>query len=253
MYGTQPTKLSHKDYDFHKTFGSIVFTNKDAHVIPPSFEPEYLTDAGLDMPDQDAMGLPFGCTDVTQAELCIDETLEMVSPFDLEKVTHANALGGFDIRASLDAARKLGWFDAFFNIRHPQLDMFDSIRLAMCSGAPEKRSVSVGTPWFKEWQGYQGMVMPNPDLNQTLTVWHNWSIKGWKSINGVSMLIGKSWQGDKVGDKGFQYFPREVINSIFSVSGTVAFTATQVKPANIQTVDLPLLQWIWSHLMGYWY
>lgn len=239
--GTKPTRLSHKDFDYHQTFGTVV---------PPSFPDEYLTDAGLDMPDQNAEGLPFGCTDVTQAELCIDETLEVVSPLILEAITHANALGGFDIRSSLDAAMKLGWFGAYFNIRHPQLDAFDSIRLAILSGAPEKRSVSIGTPWYTIFHqvGTDGVIQAPNTYDPTGLPWHNYKICGWKQINGQPMLIGKSWQGVSYGDRGFHYISRPILNSMMTVSGTVAFTATQVTPPNIQTVDLSYLQWLLSYL-----
>lgn len=239
--GTKPTRLSHKDFDYHQTFGTVA---------PPSFPDEVVTDAGLDMPDQNAEGLPFGCTDVTQAELCIDETLEVVSPLNLEAVTHANALGGFDIRSSLDAATKLGWFGAYFNIRHPQLDAFDSARLAILSGIPEKRSISLGTPWWSIFETVEADgILPTPsNFGTTGLPWHNHKICGWKQIQGQPMLISKSWQGTNYGDHGFVYISRPLYNSIMGISGTVAFTATQVKPVSISTIDLTTLQRLLSYL-----
>src|SRR5436190_22775353 len=36
----------------------------------------------------------------------------------------------------------------------------------------------------------------------------------------------KSWQGTTVGDNGWLYFSREVVNVVMSIKGTVAYTAS---------------------------
>jgi hypothetical protein len=240
--GTFPTRISKKDYDFHKSFGSITAN--------PVFPTEYFTDAGLTMPNQDAEGLMFGCTDETQADNSTDIDGIKKNPFDLEAVTHANALGGYDIRKSLLAAVKLGWFTGFFNIQPHQLDYFDSIRLAMISGIPEKRSVSTGTPWYPKFETTDTtaiLLMPD-DINDPNRTWHNWSIKGWKMIGDQPYLIGKSWQGSNYGDKGFCYFSRPLINSLMNVPGAVAYTATKGILPPISTISPALWTWLISNI-----
>lgn len=247
--GAKPTPIDHRDFDLHKSFGSIA---------PPQFPPDYLTDAGLWMPDQNEPeehfmnpALPYGCTDYTQADLPNDETGTLVhNPIDLDTIDHANALGGIDIRTAIQAAQKLNWIGTYFNVRAiAPLDSFDAIRLAMLSGAPEKRSVSWGTPWYPSFdKDIEGIVSAPASYDPTGLSWHNSKIAGWKTINGQPYLINKSWQGADIGDKGFLYFPREVVNAIMGVSGTVAFTATQQVSPSIQTVSLSTLQTILSYL-----
>lgn len=251
-HGTRPTKKDRRDYDLIPSFGLVT---------PPKFKDEHSTDAGLWCPDQNEPNLvfgfpalPYGCTDYTQADLCTDERLTLTNPITLEAITHANASGGYSIRDSLDAARRLGWFSAYFTVTPHGTDFFDAIRLSVMSGYPEKRSVSVGTPWFTEWQGFRGEIMPMPKkISPYNQIWHNWKIAGWKTIDGLPYLIGKSWQGERVGDKGYQYFSREVINSVMSIDGTAAFTASNTKPADVKTINLAFWwQWVYN-LIGYFY
>lgn len=268
--GARPTRIKHTDYDFLKShrFGSI--TAADAQ-----FPDEFLADAGRTMPNQETQDadftpptppMPFGCTNFTNAELKTDLTGVIHSPADVESVTHANALGGYDIRLSLDACtmatllhpNRLSWFSQYFNIRASgALDFFDSFRLTQIAGVSvgEKRSISWGTPWFPSWEQAcltGQMVMPMPTLqelqNVSSTGWHDSKFDGWKIINNVAMYRDKSWQGNKIGDQGFIYFPREVINRVMMISGTVAFTATN-KPVNSPlTINVTTLQWLISAL-----
>lgn len=255
-HGTRPNKVDHRDYDYHKSFGTIGIPT------PPQFPPEYLTDANLWMPNQDAPepifnnpALPFGCTDYTQADLASDEVGRLKNPMDLETLTHANADGGEDIRTSLDTAQKFGWFGAYFAIKaYAPMDYFDAIRLAISSGYPEKRSVSLGTPWWEIWEGTPTTGIVATPLNFAIDglPWHNHKVCGWKTINGVPYLISKSWQGANFGDKGLCYFDRALVNQLMAIPGTVAFTATQTIPPVIQTIDMNVVRWLLS-LVGYRY
>lgn len=249
--GTGPTRIDHEDFDFHATYGNT-------KVSSINFPDSYNTDAGLTMPDQDTINaqfappvpaLPYGCTDYAQSEVSTDLDGALKNPEILENYTHANENGGEDIRASLSMAKVIGWISGYFNVQSYQLDYFDSIRLAMLSGGSEKRSVTIGTPWFVEWQGYRGDIMPMPkNLTPLNQIWHNWKICGWKQINGVPMLIGKTWQGPTIGDKGFEYFPREVVNSIMTIPGTIAFTTTKGQLPPIETIPVSLMQWFVSNV-----
>lgn len=236
--GTRPTRKSRKDYS-HRSFGALQ--------VP--FPTEYNTDAGFPIPNQNAEGLLYGCTDETQAELSNDLVqMQSYTPWQLEAVTHANQLGGYDVRQSLLAARKLGWISGFFNIEAIGQDMFDAVRTAMVSGATEKRSVTVGSKWFPEFEqvGVTGLL-PMPDFKGKNFTWHNWKICGWKTINGQVYLVGQSWQGDKYGDKGFHYLSRPLFNQLMAVPGSVAFTATKGVLPPITTIDLPWLEWLISY------
>lgn len=255
--GTKPTKIDHRDFDLHASFGTVV--------VP--FPTEYFTDAGLWMPNQETENITktftvkpelFGCTNFTQADVSADEKGVLNDPSLLEAITHANENGGGDIRASLTAClpptpfhpERLGWITGFFTVLPHQLDWFDSMRLAMISGIPEKRSLSVGTPWYPMFEtvGSTGILQMPPNLKDPQMTWHNHKFCGWKVINGETFLISKSWQGNMYGDKGFCYWRRSLVNLIMSVDGTGAFTTTQGVLPPISTVPVTLFQWLMSHL-----
>lgn len=252
--GLRRPTLKRTDYDLHPTFGTLSSV--------PSFPPDFDTDTqGFGFPDQNADGQPFGCTNHSQAALATDLTGIRRKPADLEAVTHANARGGYDIRDSLDAARKLGWFKWYFQINKTSaLDQFDAIRYAQLMGVPnnERRSVTVGTPWFDSWQaailaGKRIMPMPTPEeltaiaRNSNSFGWHNWEITGWTRYENATALRAKSWQGDR----DPIYFPREVINVVMSLKYTVAYTPTMLDALNpVQRISLPLFDWLMSFIKG---
>lgn len=250
--GTKPNKESHKDFDLHKSFGNV-------GAPTPQFPAEYITDSGLTMPDQNTFDTSFvppvppepeGCTNECSADITTDQTGIVHRPDVLEEITHANALGGFAVRTSLDMAKnKLNWFGTYFAVKaYAPLDYFDAIRLAISSGYPEKRSVSLGTPWplLFESTGPDGIVPHPQTFNLAGVPWHNHKIAGWKTINGIPYLVSKSWQGPNFGDKGFCYFDRALINSLMAINGTCAFTVTQVVPPSIQTIDMGVVRWLLS-------
>lgn len=231
--------------------------------------------------------LPFGCTDYGQSELATDLTKTIHNPNDLEAITHANVKYGIQIRDSLDAClspsllhpERLGWIKRYYNIRaQGRIDSFDAFRLAQVLGLDvgEKRSITWGTPWFPSWEaaifgnvivkqpdgsystmsgGERKIVMPMPtDAELALArawdpsiPWHDSKLDGWTKKNGTVVYRDKSWQGNEIGEGGFIYFPREVINTVMGIPGTVAYVASNLADANApQTIDISTLQWIVS-------
>ncbi len=261
--GLKKVRPDHRDYDFLKShkhlFGDAGLGPDSTTGLPDSFN----VDAGLTMPDQDAVNdqynppipaLPFGCTDYTQTDLCIDEDGVLYNPQLMEDYTHADANGGYDIRKSLDATRKVFGRSSYFNIRSSGIiDAFDAIRLAMYSALPEKRSVSIGVPWFPEFETPLPLsrTLPVP-LNFTTSgvPWHNAKVAGWTSVFGTPYLIVKSWQGPNYGDKGYCYMSRELVNILMSISGTGAFTLSKVASPQIMTVDLTVVERIVSYVLN---
>lgn len=214
--------------------------------------------------------LPFGCTTYAQTDLCINEDKTLLDPMRLENVTHSSERGGIDIRESLGAAVQVFNRAAYFNVHDgPLLDAFDAVRVALYITKDERRSVSIGTPWFPQWSnagfgtesvkntdgtftlraaGAPTTIMPAVDIPLYYTgilgrffalrlSWHNWVICGWKEINGVPYLIGKPWLGASWADGGFCYFSREVFNSVMTVTGTAAFTLAKKPATSVQTIN----------------
>lgn len=246
--GLRPTKKDARDYDLIKSFGAV---------SPPSFPESYSVENGLWCPNQNAPepifgnpALPYGCTDYTQADLCADDDKALYNPIHMEDFTHANAKGGLDLREALDAARKVYSRTAYYNIKPAgSIDAFDAVRLAMYSvSTEERRSVSVGSPWFYQFGGIkEGGIMPVPDdYNLIYATWHNWKVSGWKTINGSPYLICKSWQGATYGDNGFAYISRPLFNTLMGIRGSVAFTLTNMTPDSVQTVDMGFVSYLVS-------
>ncbi len=216
---------------------------------------QYSVDAGLRIPNQEAEDdnftpsvppLPFGCTDYAQSELLADEDGKLYNPMDIENITHASANGGGDIRAALKAVTKLHPdHPKYFNINPSMgMDYFDAARLAMLIAATEKRGVSVGSPFWHQWNavGPNG-ILPAPDYDITEATAHNWVIKGWDTIAGATYLTAQMLQGKEFGNKGFVYVPREQFNATMAVSWATMFTLDKItNDEQIKTVGSPIIQ-----------
>lgn len=259
--GANKIKKDHRDYSFQRSFGGVT-TN-----FPDSLN----LDAGLTMPDQNADGFPYGCTGYASSDLCADEdkiiyfpkftydqTLQMEGIIsgdpDFEKV-------GCDVRDSLNSTIVYGLQavgevpaaslnhrrGAYYNVDLAQgLDWFDSIRNCLMLN---QRTISIATPWYPTWETTnQGIISAPNSYDTTFASWHNWKVCGWKMINGVPYLIGKSWQGKGYGDNGLCYFPREVINTLMGIAGTGAFILTPYSNQLAQTVVLTTYEYVISYL-----
>lgn len=255
--GCKPHKVNHKNYGYFQTFGET---------IPPSFPDSYTTDAGLWMPNQDlpqvtqqfdVPALPEGCTDYTTADVGADLIAVLENPESVDDITNANAEGGTSVQTALQAGTSIGFFNSYFQVQPISLDAFDSVRLAMLSGVPEKRSVSVGSKWFPEFEQVDSTgILPTPNWDSVDFTWHNHKIGKFLSINGVQYLGSKSWQGSNYGDNGWCYFSRPLFNSLMAISGSVMFTVTHGAPPPPQAISVTMLEWVESNfrlLMGYFY
>lgn len=249
--GTRPLIIQPRRV-FHERFGSIA-----SDTIP-----DFNVDTGLNgMPDQIVDGAPTECTGYTVADILTDVTKTVEDPdfsyaaaLYLEGISSGTA--GADFHLALQGAVAVGvlpsvlktfsaknvgelYASAWTNYPDVQKkaalqyvqngtynvlgngDAFSSILSALYTG---KIGISVGTPWFFDWEeNIQGGIVqtPNPENFQN---WHNWAIKGKKTINGIPYLMGKSWQGTRVGDNGWLYYSREAINTALAVQGSGAIT-----------------------------
>lgn len=263
--GLQPLTPDKRDrrYRFARHFGAAKLSGL------PDF---YTCDAGLLMQDQNAMGLPTGCTAVTQTDLATDQDGVEYTP----EYTFAQTLrlmgvpanwGGADLRKSLKSviaygllerwisnvtAQEIGqegaanwriWLpyeekaipnakSAYMDAKGGTYDAFDNIRSTLWLNREKRMGVSIGTPWYPQWSqaGTNGIVPNVVDINlhsASTLGWHNWAIKGWKTINGTPYLIAKVWAPKHVGDRGWLYFDRDTINRVLAVEGTGAYTIAE--------------------------
>lgn len=272
--GITPVLPDHRNLSFPRTFGSV---------SPETLPDEYSCEAGFSVPDQNADGLPFGCSGYSQSELCQDEDGVRYSPeYTYRKGQLLDGTLGQEVGVTLKKSLKslvvygalpgdVLFTDAtdtaldqvagpqrrgrYFEVEDKtELDSFDDVRSALWLNRQAKRPVSVGTPWFIEWGvpnpgGLNGIL---PDFyyngNPNNYPWHNFKVSGWKQINGQSYLVGKPWQGPNYGDKGYVYFSREVFNKVMKIRETGAFTVARATPADLQRVTLSILETIVSYL-----
>lgn len=269
--GTGPRKKDHRKYSFHRTFGGMI---SPVATIPDDFN----FDAGFGMPDQEADGLPYGCTGYTSTELCQDEDLIAYDPrFTYDETLAIEGIGASDptfekvgcqIQDSLKSTmiygvkpkaggdsythRRGAYYDAVDNDQG--LDAFDAIRSTMWKNYTlngKKRTVSVGTPWFPEWSSWDASgIVPDgffysgdPGAYQ----WHNWKIAGFATIAGELVAIAKTWQGTRVGDQGWLYFKRATVNAMLAVKGTSADTLAPYVADDVATVRLTIMEQIISY------
>lgn len=240
--GTGPRLRKKTDYSYERTFGATF-------ALPT----ELNLDAGLTMPDQNAIGMPYGCTGMTQADISGDEDGAIYDPhFTYDKTRLIENTVGQDvgclIEDSIKSTRVYGVKKPseteqqardhrrgqYFDVDRQGGNYFDAFRSALYLN---KRAISVGSIWYPVWE----QVTPHAILAMPTTLnlsgpWHNYAIKGWKLINGVPYLMVKSWQGAGYGDHGWAYMSREVCNAVFSVSGTQAFTYAHASPEDVQLV-----------------
>jgi hypothetical protein len=265
--GIGPHKPDHRSYDYLKTH---VFGSVGVPALPPSVD----NDAHLWIPNQDEPdpifgnpALPYGCTDYSQTELVINFKKELFNPGLLEKITGANASGGYDMRKSFQAMIDTGVEDKSGNILPcpfkqyfevvPQatLDWFDAIRVACFLGIAENKTVSVGMPWYSDFEqiGSDGILPPPKDLAHP-SGWHDAVFVGYTTTNSSGALIRggdmflkiESHQGEGYGDKGFCYLDRPGCNTILSTPGVIALIGSPIFVANVLTVDLSWVQYVLS-------
>jgi len=245
-----------RDLSFHRSFGSV-----------PAPLPllDYSYDDGKTMPDQNADGLPYGCTGYSQADIAGNEDNSIYKPFyTYQKTCYIEGHPtdqGCDIRNSLKVGQVYGvqrldetteeeakthGRGKYYSVdKLDGLDWFDSFRTALRNG---KRSISVGTIWFPEWHmtGQDGILTSlfvyngNPNAYP----WHNYAIVGEKTINGTPYLIAKTWQGRNFGDSGWCYLSSETFNKAFDIYGTCGFTQPAFSPQDTFTIKITILQFV---------
>ena len=222
--GVLPLTPDRRDRDFHKTFGAVTV-----------FHDSYNTNFNPDLPDQNADGLPYGCTGYTQAEICGDEDKKLYDPlYTYDKGRLVDGTEGQEVGVQLKTSLKTTIVygvqekgennadnnrrGAYYNVTATS-DYFDGARSAMQKysnlwGKP--CSLSIASRWCLNFSstGKTGIVkMPTAEQYSIYSL-HNWKVNGWETIDGVPYLICKSWQGKNVGDGGWLYFSREIYNKL---------------------------------------
>ncbi len=222
-----------KDYSLVHTFGGSTAG------LPDNFS---IYDGRI-IPDQDADGLPFACTAYATTFIAGLEDGTSYPIKDFYLATPPGDNGGRDIRTALSVAKNRGFLlpdgtigakkgDYYNCYGTGKIDDFDASRIGCWINQQEKRGVTVGSWFYPEFvvnfvQGSgggtthpaQNGIVPTPSFNTTQASLHNWTVTGWKTINGILYLEAESWQGNFL-----QYFSREIFNALMKQPYSGSFT-----------------------------
>lgn len=286
--GTRPTELDERDYSFHRSFGAVSMEkvpleyNVDAGLTMPDqtahdpysctayttcdistdqdgivYQPKYTYMKTLFM-----QGLPpwTNGSDIRPSLksakvyglLPKEFTPQIIEGMDEDfTANQSNWPSGVDSIAGKLEHRKGDFYNVYDD---GGMDWFDSFKSALWLNKSEKRALSIGTPWITH-PDQRGVVQPIEKVmldaarnNPNSVSWHNWKICGWKWIDGTQYLIGKPWQGNAYGDRGWIYVSRETINQLMEIRGSVAFTIRDATPEDIYTIKLGILETVLLYL-----
>lgn len=131
------------------------------------------------------------------------------APFSLEDKDDSFLRNWSNWPAELDVLAAPHKKEAYFTV-DGQRDRFDSIRAALWQFKNEKRGIYTGSLWRSEWTFAKNGIIPTEQFQGEYG--HAWAICGQKIINGEPYLVAQLSNGTEIGDGGFFYFPRSVIN-----------------------------------------
>lgn len=110
---------------------------------------------------------------------------------------------------------------SYFLVDGPR-DLFDNIRATLLKNLGERRSVIVGCLWRDSWTVAKNGIIPTDyEIDGS---GHAFKICGQKTIDDVIYLVAQLSDGIGMGDQGYFYFPREVVNKEFAPFGAFTFT-----------------------------
>lgn len=133
----------------------------------------------------------------------------------------------------------------YFDVDKVGGSYFEGVRSALWLNRLNKRSITVGTPWF--WGTFlndEGFFpAPRKYEWKSGTVGHDWVICGWTTVHGVPYLLCKAWLGAKWGWSGYGRMPQEVFDKLLKISGTFMYTqANLLAGQNPLRVKLDILE-----------
>jgi hypothetical protein len=98
-------------------------------------------------------------------------------------------------------------------------DFFDNIRLNLWRFIGNGRGVLTGTQWYQDWTSQKEINK----ISGYSAGGHALGFMGQKIIKGVPYLVAQNSYGLGLGDNGYYYFSREVVNKCFPAYGAFMF------------------------------
>lgn len=240
--GLNKIKPDRRDYSLLHTFGAVGYDTKglpemfsiyDGRVIPNqnTFDTRFIPNL---------RPLPYGCSGESQSFIGGLEDNALYRPDDLYDHTPPYRDGtGRDMRQSLQVTIDRGYAladgtlggkrKAYFTCYGAgAIDDYDAARIALYINQEEKRAVSVGSYWYKEFLNPVNGSLQLPSFNTNEATLHNYIVTGWRTVRGVEELEVISWQGMNYGQQGLCYMSRAIYNALMAQPYSAAFTLTKV-------------------------
>lgn len=114
-------------------------------------------------------------------------------------------------------------------------DVFDNIRSTLYMHRHERRAVTIGLFWHNEWTEAPNGIIPSTMPIANYGGGHDMAIIGQKTINGVIYLVFQQSWGATAGDRGFYYFPRNIVNQT-ALLGYGAFTFSRFQKSTLGSI-----------------
>lgn len=143
------------------------------------------------------------------------------SSFHLE--THGMEQTGFESYYPANAPEQAqnNRINGYLGVDAPY-DVFDDIRWALFKAYHPATStgavVHAFGRWYHEWSDPVSGIVPHS--YSTFAGWHAYLFIDWCLINGEPYLVAQNSYGKDIAEKGFVYFPRDVVNTEFATWGS---------------------------------
>lgn len=106
---------------------------------------------------------------------------------------------------------------SFFKVDGPH-DTFDNFRQALWKFREKRQVIVTGCKWRNEWTNIGRGIIPK-EIPEFASFGHSFVFVGQKIINEEVYLIALLSNTEYMGDHGYFYFPREVVNQEFKWGG----------------------------------
>lgn len=140
---------------------------------------------------------------------------------------------------------------SYFNINKGSFDPYDNIRLAL-TDAYTANGVGMA---FTQWKGDTWNYAENgfvDTLGGKVGGYHAYVYLDYDSTyKGTEVLVVQNSVGEEYGDKGLQYFTREVINDIYKDPLSGAYMFRDLSPELIKKLNRPLMGPLLRYLRRY--
>lgn len=108
--------------------------------------------------------------------------------------------------------------------------------------------------WYGSWTYTQDGIVRNNYMSGDFVGYHCYDFIDWKTINGVEYLIAQNSYGENVGQGGYYYFSRDIINREFSLPSTTLKIIKTITPEQKALIaqETPIGK-IWRLVANAWY